>query len=128
MSDTTNDWQAAYEVDDLDGSDFETAALLSSWTAMASLLAAALGPFTCYTTYLLSLPLAGVAIYNAWQVVNAPPGTEDIRQLRNVSYASLVGGILSGMMSGFFLAIILMVLLMYAGMFFFVFVAALAGA
>lgn len=128
-TDTSSDWLAAYEAGAMESSDYSTSTQLSLWTAMGGLLCAALGPFSCYTSYMLALPLCLVAVWSAWKVVNAPPAPDDaeLRALRGVSYAGLVGGILGGLMSFFFLAIFALIILMYVVMFFFAFLGAALG-
>ncbi len=129
MSDTGSgsDWLAAYESGSMEVStDLGSTTQLSLWTAMGGLLCAAVGPFSCYTSYIIALPLSLVAVWASWKVVNAPANPDDaeLRALRGVSYAGLVGGILGALMSAFFLALFALIMLFYVAMFFFAFLGA----
>ena len=91
--------------------------VVSAWTAIAAALCAAMGPFTCYMTYLFALPLALVGLYQSWKVISSPADDAVARAMKNVSYAHLTGSVLTGLMAFFFLAILCLVMLMYLGIF-----------
>lgn len=129
MSETDTDWLQAYESGAVQTSDLASSTQLSLWTAMGGLVCAAVGPFTCYMSYLAALPLCLVAVWSSWKVVNAPAAPDDaeLRAYRSVSYAGMVGGIMGAIMSGFFLLILGLVMLMYVAIFFFAMIGAMAG-
>ena len=79
---------------------------LAIWTGMGAALAAAMGPCTCYTAYVLALPLSLVAIWYGWQGYKSTVPFE-----RSASAAGLIGGLVALMPS----LMILMVMVLYIG-------------
>lgn len=101
--------------DSAPGSVNSSAPTLALWTGVGAALSAAMGPCTCYVTYLVSLPLALAAIWYGWQGYQSNGNLE-----RNVSAAALISGLVSLVPS----LIILMVMIMYLGIFGFALVGA----
>jgi hypothetical protein len=95
------------------------------WASVGGLCLAAVGPFSCYMTYFIALPVGAWGAWKGWQVSQVTLAESGERTLSQIA---LVGGLMSSLISAFFLFILLAVLGMYVAMFIVMIVAAAAGA
>jgi hypothetical protein len=93
------------------------------WTGIAGMGLAMIGPFTCYTSYLVALPCALVAIYTSWRAFDAVRGLETAAAERNMALVGLVSGAVTAAFSG----MMAMVVAMMAAVYFLIFLMSLAG-
>ncbi|MDG1483064.1 MAG: hypothetical protein P8R54_25965 [Myxococcota bacterium] len=80
------------------------------WATTGSLVLSAVGPMTCYISYLIALPIGTWGAWRGWQVYQAAPPESSEHALAQVA---LVGGLLSMLCSAFFVFIMAVMVGMY---------------
>src|SRR5687768_10018045 len=83
------------------------------WTGVGGLAFALVGPFTCYTSYLIALPLGLFSVWSSWKAQQTLRGIESARAERQMAVAGFVTGGLSAVMSASLLFIFTMLMFLY---------------
>ena len=94
------------------------------WTGIAGMGLAMIGPFTCYTSYLVALPCGLVSVYTSWRAFDAVRGLENANAERSMALVGLV----SGGVTAAFSAMMAMAFVMIAALYFAIFAFSLVGA
>jgi hypothetical protein len=97
------------------------------WTGVASMGLAMIGPFTCYTSYFLSLPVALVSVYSSWRAYDAVRGLESARAERTMAIAGLASGGLTALFGAMWAMLFAIILFFYGLMFVLAMIGAAAG-
>ncbi|MFT5683763.1 MAG: hypothetical protein ACI8RZ_004695 [Myxococcota bacterium] len=105
-------------------SEIQPALQSALWASIGALCLSAVGPFTCYMTYFIALPVGAWGAWKGWQVSQVTPAESDDRALSQIA---LIGGLMSTLISAFFAFIMVSVLAVYAAIFVFAIVAASSG-
>ncbi len=87
------------------------------WTGVAGMGLAMIGPFTCYTSYLLALPCSLVSVYTSWRAFDAVRGLETATAERNMALVGLVSGAVTAAFSGVIAMMFSMMALVYFAIF-----------
>lgn len=74
------------------------------WTGVISALCAAIGPCSCYVTYLIAMPLGLYAMWAGWQTREGA-GPND-HAGRSMAAAGILSGAIGALIGGLFLAFI----------------------
>lgn len=74
------------------------------WTGLISAICAAIGPCSCYVTYLVAMPLGLYAMWAGWQTREGA-GPQD-HAGRSMALAGLLSGAVGTVIGGLFLAFI----------------------
>jgi hypothetical protein len=87
------------------------------WAGIAGLILAAVGPFSCYSSYLPALGLAIFAAITSHRAEEALRAIPEAEAERRMAMAGLVTGVGVGVMSGAFVALMAGLMLLYGGLF-----------
>jgi hypothetical protein len=97
------------------------------WTGVAGMGLAMIGPFTCYTSYLVALPCGLVSLYTSWRAYDAVRGLEGADAERNMATVGLVTGALTSAVSGMAVLMFAMIAAVYFAIFAFSLIGAAAS-
>ena len=87
------------------------------WTGLAGMGLAMIGPFTCYTSYMIALPCGLVSVYTSWRAYDAVRGIESAKAERNMATVGLVSGAMTTAFSGMAVMMFAMIAALYFAIF-----------